>query len=144
MLTDIPRNQLDAVLFNALRAIYKFQQSKVEAYDLDYEDIYLLQYLRNNSPTGMGEIAREMNIPISTATRTVDRLQNMNLISRKKNAEDKRNILVMLERKGETAVRKIEDHTYKILLENLKGYSDEDIASFLKTAMHLEKILKID
>lgn len=144
MLTDIPRNQLDAILFNALRAIYKFQQSTVTVYGLDFEDIYLLQYLRNNSSTGIGELATEMNIPLSTASRTVDRLQNMKLVTRKQNATDKRNILVMLEKKGETAVRKIEDRTFKLLLKNLKDYSGEDIDSFLKTALNLEKILVID
>ncbi len=144
MLNQIPRSRLDEVLFNALRAVYKFQQSKVAAYDLDYQDIYLLQFLRNHSPAGMGEIAREMNIPVSTATHTVDRLQNMNLVSRKKNARDKRNILVMLNKKGESAVRRIEDHTFRILSENLKDYEYADIASFFKTAMNLEKILKVD
>ena len=70
---DIPRKELDKILFSALRAVYKFQQSKVSSFDLNYEEIYLLQFLRSNSPARMGEIAGEMNIPISTATRVVDR-----------------------------------------------------------------------
>ena len=41
-----------------------------------------------------------------------------------------KNITCKMERKGETTVRKIEDHTFKILLENLKGYTDADIAFF--------------
>jgi MarR family transcriptional regulator, organic hydroperoxide resistance regulator len=142
MLTAIPRAELNAILFNALRAIYKFQQSKVAVFNLDYEDIYLMQLLRNNSPVRMGEIADEMNIPISTATRVVDRLQRMGLLSRKKDPGDRRTVLVSLEKKGEAAVRKIEEHTFSVISENLAGFTDEEIASFLKTAVHLGNILK--
>jgi MarR family transcriptional regulator, organic hydroperoxide resistance regulator len=142
MLTAIPRAELNAILFNALRAIYKFQQSKVAVFNLDYEDIYLMQLLRNNSPVRMGEIAEEMSIPISTATRVVDRLQQMGLVSRKKDPGDRRTVLVSLEKKGEAAVRKIEEHTFSVISENLAGFTDEEIASFLKTAVHLGNILK--
>jgi DNA-binding MarR family transcriptional regulator len=144
MLTDIPRDELNVILFNALRAIYKFQQTKVAAFNLGYEDIYLMQLLRNNSPVRMGEIAEEMSLPISTATRVVDRLQRMGLVSRKKDAVDRRTILVSLEKKGEAAVLKIEEHTYRLLSDNLAGFTDDDIASFFKTAVHLGKILKAD
>ncbi len=143
MLDDMPREQLDPILFNALRAIYKFQQSKMTAFGLDYEDIYLLQLLRNHTPQRMGEIADEMGIPISTATRVVDRLEEKKLLSRKKDPRDKRNILVTLEQKGKDVVTKVENQTFTILSKNLGNYSDEDIASFYKTAVNLHKILDV-
>ena len=139
---DIQRNELDEILFRALRAVYKFQQSKVSSFGLDYEEIYLLQFLRNNSPARMGEIAGEMNIPISTATRVVDRLQARAFIARKKDDRDRRNILVALEPAGESVVQDIEDQTFTQLSVNLTGFSDEDISSFIKTAVHLQKILE--
>lgn len=141
LFNDIPREKLDEILFRALQAVYKFQQSKVTAFGLDYEDIYLLQFLRNSSPARMSDIAAEMNIPVSTATRVVDRLQKKKLTSRKKDASDKRNVLVSLKPEGEDAVRRIENQTYELLKNNLDGFSEEDIASFFKTAVHLQKIL---
>jgi DNA-binding MarR family transcriptional regulator len=141
LLNDIPRDRLDEILFKALQAVYKFQQSKVIVFGLDYEDIYLLQFLRNSSPARMSDIAAEMNIPVSTATRVVDRLQKKKLADRKKDASDKRNVLVYLKPEGETAVRRIEDQTFELLKSNLAGFSEEDIASFFKTAVHLQKIL---
>ncbi|MBP7736061.1 MAG: MarR family transcriptional regulator [Spirochaetes bacterium] len=143
MLDDIPREQLDPILFNALRAIYRFQQSKMTAFGLDYEDIYLLQLLMNHTPQRMGEIADEMGIPISTATRVVDRLEEKKLLSRKKDPRDKRNILVTLEQKGKDVVTKVENQTYQILSKNLSNYTDEDITSFYKTAINLHKILDV-
>jgi MarR family transcriptional regulator, organic hydroperoxide resistance regulator len=141
LINDIPRDRLDEILFKALQAVYKFQQSKVLAFGLDYEDIYLLQFLRNNSPARMSEIAAEMNIPVSTATRVVDRLQKRKLAARKKDVSDRRNVLVSLKPEGEDAVRRIEEQTYELLDSNLADYSEEDIASFFKTAVHLQKIL---
>ncbi len=143
MLDDIPREQLDPILFNALRAIYRFQQSKMTAFGLDYEDIYLLQLLMNHTPQRMGEIADEMGIPISTATRVVDRLEEKKLLSRIKDPRDKRNILVTLEQKGKDVVTKVENQTYQILSKNLSNYTDEDITSFYKTAINLHKILDV-
>lgn len=141
-LGEIPREHLDRILFAALQAIYKFQQSKVASYGLDYEDIYLLQYLRNESPARMGDIAGEMHIPISTATRVVDRLEAKRLLRRGKDPRDRRSVLVSLEKQGEAAVRQIEEHTFAILTRNLDGFTDEDIAAFFKTAVHLPGILR--
>ncbi|MBN2078562.1 MAG: MarR family transcriptional regulator [Spirochaetes bacterium] len=142
-LEEIQREHLDRILFAALQAIYKFQQSKMASYGLDYEDIYLLQFLRNESPARMGDIAGEMRIPISTATRVVDRLEAKRLLRREKDPRDRRNILVSLENKGEAAVRQIEEHTYAILTKNLEGFTVEDIAAFFKTAYHLPEILRV-
>ena len=141
-LYNIPRNTIDEILFKALQAVYKFQQSRVSTFGLNYEDIYLLQYIRNNSPARMGDIAGEMNMPMSTATRVVDRLERRRLLSRKKDLQDRRNILVTLGPLGESAVEKIEDQTFSLLTTNLAGFSDDDVSSFIKTAVHLEKILE--
>jgi DNA-binding MarR family transcriptional regulator len=141
-LSDIPRKKLDGILFKALQAVYKFQQSRVSTFGLNYEDIYLLQFIRNNSPARMGEIAEEMNIPISTATRVVDRLEKRKFLARKKDVRDRRNIIVSLEPPGESAVMEIEDHTFSLLTENLASFSGDDISSFIKTAVHLQKILE--
>lgn len=140
-LENIERDKLDTTLFEALRAIYKFEMSKENKFGLSYQDIFLLQYLRSHSPARMGSLAEELNIPISTATRVVDRLQQKGYLGRKKDPEDKRNIFVSLKKKGEKTVQEVEEHTYKILLENTENFSPQEIESFLKTAMALPEIL---
>ena len=138
------REAFDLALFDALRAVYQFELSKVSKFDLNYEDIYLLQFLRRNSPARMSEIAKEMSIPISTATRVVDRLEKKKYISRKKDEKDRRSIFTSLETKGKRIVQKVEKHSFDIISKNLKTFSEEDFASFIKTAMCMRKILKSD
>ena len=47
-----------------------------------------------------------------------------------------------LEPAGESVVQDIEDQTFAQLSVNLTGFSEEDISSFIKTAVHLQKILE--
>jgi len=142
-LSLIPRDDLDEVLFNSLRSVHKFELAKVATFGLNYEAIFLLQFLRRNSPAKMSEIAEEMNIPISTATRVVDRVEAKGLISRKKDLKDNRIILVSLKSKGEKIVREVEDHTFEIISKNLAEFNEDKIRSFIETASHMGKILSV-
>jgi DNA-binding MarR family transcriptional regulator len=72
----------------------------------------------------------------------VDRLEAKRLLRRVKDPRDRRSVLVSLEKQGEAAVRQIEEHTYAILTRNLDGFTDEEIAAFFKTAVHLPEILR--
>ncbi len=138
---NIDRERLDRTLFEALRAIYKFEITKENKFGLSYQDIFLLQYLRSHSPARMGSLAEELNIPISTATRVVDRLQQKGFLGRKKDPEDKRNIFVNLKKKGEKIVKEVEEHTYSILIENTRAFSSKELDAFWETAKALPFIL---
>lgn len=144
MLAGIPRNDLDDVLFGVLRAINLFRRVKVREFGLDYDDIYLLQFLRRQSPSCMGDIAAEMQIPISTATRLIARLETMKLVSRRRDRIDRRVIHVRLLVRGEKTTRAIEDHTFQLLQKNLQKFDSDEILAFTMTAWHMEEILRID
>ena len=139
----ISKQDLDTLLFGALRAIYQFERAKVSRFGLTYEEIYLLQFLRRASPARMSHIAVEMAKPMSTATRLLDRLEARRLVSRKKGDDDRRSILVSLAPEGESTVRAVEDHTFKAISANLDRFDDETIAAFVETARHLEEILAV-
>ncbi len=141
MIDDISRTDLDEILFKALRAIYQFERVKVSMFDLTYEEIYLMQFLRRKSVAPMTEIAGEMHIPVSTATRLIDRLERRTLVYRRKDDTDRRKIMVALAREGETLVNVVEDHTFISVKANLKRFTSEEVQEFLNTAQHLDRIL---
>jgi DNA-binding MarR family transcriptional regulator len=143
LLSEISRNDLDEVLFSALRSVHKFERAKVTKFDLNYEAIFLLQFLRRHSPAKMSEIADEMNIPVSTATRVVDRIESRGLISRRQDRKDKRIMLVSLRATGKKIVQAVEEDTFEIITKNLEMIEDGQIQSFIETAVYLEKILKV-
>ncbi len=135
------RAAVDEVLFRALRAIFQFERVKVETFHLTFEEIYLLQFLRRKSPRRVSEIAEEMKTPISTLSRTIDRLQKRGLVARKQDGRDKRVMQVSLAAKGKKMVMAVEDHSFELIIRNLENYTQEDIAAFIKTAEALETIL---
>jgi DNA-binding MarR family transcriptional regulator len=141
MLGSIPREQLDKILFGALQAIYRFERAKVERFGLTYEQIYLLQFLRRQGPAAMGDIAAEMRIPVSTATRLIDRMEKRRLLQRRRSRGDKRSRIVQIATEGENLVRAVEEHTFALLLSNLKNRVDIDIEGVIRTARQLQEIL---
>jgi DNA-binding MarR family transcriptional regulator len=143
MIDRIPRDEIDRLLFNVMAAIYHFERHKMSLFDLNFEAFYLLYFLRRRSSASMGEIANELNIHISTASRAIDRLEKRNLVSRKKKPNDKRTTLVCLEPDGEQLVKSSENHSYDLIRENLKQFKVEDIDAFAKTATHMGKVLNV-
>jgi len=141
MLGSIPREQLDEILFGALQAIYRFERAKVERFGLTYEQIYLLQFLRRKGPAAMGDIAAEMKIPLSTATRLIDRMEKRRLLQRRQSRGDKRSRIVQIAAEGENLVQAVEEHTFALLLSNLKNRADIDIDGVIQTARQLKEIL---
>jgi len=137
------QQNMDRILFGALRAIYRFERTKVARFGLTYEEIYLLQFLRRRSPVRMGDIAREMARPVSTATRVIDRLQKRRLVTREKDPGDKRNILVSLTEAGDAMVTDVEAHTFETVSRNLKRFTAGDIDAFVKTAVLLDQLLAV-
>jgi len=84
-----------------------------------------------------------MDIPVSTATRLVDRLQARGLVSRRRDTHDKRNILVSLEPAGERIVRRVEDHTHAIVTRNLGRFNAVETEAFVRTAAGLKHLLRV-
>ncbi len=141
MVPKLPKSELDELLFQALRAVYRFERVKVSKFGLSYEGIFLLQFLRRHSQVSMSEVSQEMKIPISTATRVVDRLEKKGFVSRKRDEKDMRIMRLHLEPEGDEVVKEIEMHTYQVLLENLKNFNEHDFKSFVKTALNIGKLL---
>jgi MarR family 2-MHQ and catechol resistance regulon transcriptional repressor len=143
MIIPIPREEVDQILFDTMKAIYRFERRKVQLFGINYEAFYLLHFLRRRSSARMYEIADEMNIHISTASRAVSRLEKRDFVSRKKDPTDKRHILVSLEPEGEKVVKKSEDHSFEIIQENLTNLDRETIQAIIATAIHFHQILQL-
>jgi DNA-binding MarR family transcriptional regulator len=135
--------ETNRLLFESLRAVYRFEQDKVAEFRLDYGAIYLLQYLRRRSRATMSQVAAEMCVPISTASRLADRLQKRGLISRARDAADRRRVLVSLRSRGRELVRKVERHSFARLTTNLQGVPAQSVAALVLAARLLPDVLEV-
>ena len=139
----LSREKIDRLLFEIMASIYRFERKKVQLFGINYEAFYLLFLLRQRSHVRMRDIAEEMDIHISTASRAVNRLEKRGLVSRKKDPKDKRSILVSLEPEGEKVVKASEDHSFRIIKKNMEGMTEEDAAAIVTTAIQFSKILEV-
>ena len=141
MIDTISRQEIDRLLFHVMAAIYHFEQHKMALFNLNFEAFYLLFFLRQRSSASVGEIAKELGVHISTASRAVDRLEKRGLVSRKKNPNDRRTILVCLEPEGEHMVMLSQNDSYDLIKNNIEEYHLTDIEAFRKTAAVMGELL---
>jgi len=141
---DIPRNELDDLLFKALQAVYRFERLKINSFGLDYAAIIALQMLRRKTPQRMRELVDGLNLPFSSATRLFGKLEEKGYVKRVYAEEDRRGVHVYLTGSGEEIVNKLEDDTYKIISETSKLYDADTLNHFIKTANNMGRILGVE
>ena len=141
---DLNRDKVEDLLFHLLRTFYQFEQIEVSEFDLSYELIYILKMLRRNDGMRISDIAEEMKIKVFSATRLVDQLEKRELIKRKRDSVDKRNILVTITAKGKRMVKKIEDHAINLIFGNMSNYSEDEIHIIFDTIRNLDHILGVE
>ncbi|HSV95447.1 MAG TPA: MarR family winged helix-turn-helix transcriptional regulator [Spirochaetota bacterium] len=140
---NIPRGEFDETLYQAMIAVYQFDRLKVLLFGLTYQDSYLLYFLKKNKSARIGEIADELSIHISTASRAVDKLEHRKLVARAKDEKDRRNVLVSLAPAGEMLMQASDDHSYYTLLKGLDQFSNEEIMVIYKAAGNLGRLLGV-
>jgi DNA-binding MarR family transcriptional regulator len=142
-LTNLDKEQIEELLYHALRTIYLFERTEIEFFNLTYQQMYLLKYLKRTPPIRVSETADELRIPVFTATRLIDLLEKKKLITRSRDVKDRRNIYIRLSAQGEDMVKKIEEHTIKTVLARMSGYSDEQLGVMLELIRNIDVILGV-
>lgn len=141
---DIPRSDLDDLLFNALLAVYRFERRKINSFGLDYTAIIALQMLRRKTPQRMRELVDGLNLPFSSATRLFGKLEEAGYVKRVYAEEDRRGVHVYLTGSGEEIVENLEVDTYKIISETSKQYDADTLNHFIETAKNMCRILDVE
>jgi DNA-binding MarR family transcriptional regulator len=142
-LYSIPRSQIDELLFNVLKHIYRWEREVYARFGLTYQEIYLLQYLRKVSPSRISDLAAELRIPMFQATRLVNKLATKQFLSKRKQADDRRGVMVSLLSAGENVIQRVEENNYRIILSNASSLTEEEVQSALVTASDIGRILRI-
>lgn len=139
----LSESELNEVLFEALRAVYRFEREKVAEFGLDYGAIYLLQYLLRHARAPVSQVADEMRLPISTVSRMIDRLETEGLVGRVQDSSDGRRFLLSLKAKARNLVAKIERHSFENLNANLAKLAPDDAADVVSAARLLPAVLEV-
>ena len=104
--------------------------------DLDIQislaHISLLWFIRNNGTCIVSDIAQHLNITLSGVTSAINKLVNIQLVTRKRSESDRRHVVIALTEKGEKFLERVDENRVKLIHKCFKGLRDEEIKEFFK------------
>jgi DNA-binding MarR family transcriptional regulator len=137
------RAQIDAILYQVLRTIYHYERSIAAQYGMDFEQIYILQFLRRHPYARLTDLAAELQMPKFAASRLIRRLEQSGHISKTQDMVDRRNYHLQLEASGEQVLSAIETASYQRIRANLEGKSAEEVARLVEVAEQMHIVLGV-
>jgi DNA-binding MarR family transcriptional regulator len=75
--------------------------------DISLAEVTVIEFLEEKVETNMSEIAAVLDLSFGAATSVVDKMVDKKLILRHRSREDRRKVLVSLDKKGRETARKI-------------------------------------
>lgn len=143
MINNLPRSQVDEELYLVLRTIFHYERSIIARYGLDFQQIYAMQFLRHDHFSRLTDIAAELELPMFTTSRMIDKLAANGYVRKEQDAQDRRNLQIYLEPKGEEILKAIEDTSYNRIQKNTESLDPAEIADFLSLADKLHVVLGV-
>ena len=108
-------------------------RADTNAPDLTYQETRSLFWIGRHNPCLMSEFARGMDIPLSTATHTIDRLVEKKLISRQRSEEDRRAVEISLTGLGLARQQAFQERLLTGSKELLASLSPSEVAALIST-----------
>jgi len=139
-----PRERVDELLYDTLRAIYHFERSLYERFDLGYQDLCLLQLLRRRPRLRVGEAARSLELPLFSATRLAQRLEGRGLLRRSPDPRDGRAVFLELLPAGEALLDEVEEGNYALIAANARKLSDRELESLVRAGACMDRVLGVE
>jgi len=110
-----------------------------EAFGLDGSDWRTLAILANYAPISAKALADTLDINQVQMTRALTKLQDLGLLSRRTDREDKRKVVLQLNRKGNEIYQKIAPRAQALEDQNFSGFSARERKQFIALLSRLEQ-----
>lgn len=129
------KETIDKILFNFLETSYLFEKSEEKMFNLSWQEIYLLQCLRNREPVIMSELGNILKLEKYQTTRVVKRLEEKEMLIREKSRDDGRLMFVSISQNGISKLDEIENYHFDLFKNNISSISDKELNA-LNKAIH--------
>ena len=98
---------------------------------LNMQELRGVEFIGENGPKIMRELAEELGVAVNTVTGIVDELEEMKLVSRQKSPKDRRIIRVELTDSGRTTFQEATDLTRRFMGNMLESLTEEEQEIFM-------------
>jgi MarR family transcriptional regulator, organic hydroperoxide resistance regulator len=107
-----------------------------ERLDLTYNQYKTLLTVADRGEGTLGDLARELNVTMSSASQMVERLVGQGLLDRRQDADNRRQVRIRLTERGEELITELRQgilSEYRKLLARLPDEEQEDLVASLET-----------
>ncbi|NLL30112.1 MAG: MarR family transcriptional regulator [Clostridiales bacterium] len=117
-------------------------EKSVQESGLNISEFGVLEVLYNQGDQPVQKIAEKILVTSGTITYVINKLENKNLVIRKKCEKDKRIFYVSLTKEGEELISKAFEKHKEFLNDILSGMDEDSKRSLLSNLIKLRRILK--
>jgi DNA-binding MarR family transcriptional regulator len=110
-------SQLCFKIYASSRIIIKLYNTTLKKYNITYPQYLVLGVLWRKDHITVSEIGKKLFLDSGTLTPLLKRMENLNLLSRKRDSHDERKVLITLTNEGKELEEKIGPITKKISQE---------------------------
>ena len=108
---------------------------------LTYDQHYVLKYIHKRKMTTASELAELLNVNKSAITALINRLEEKELIVRKRLAEDRRIVHLSLSERGHALFDQCEQKINVLVTKLINKFNEDEIVQFVQTYEKLAIIL---
>jgi DNA-binding MarR family transcriptional regulator len=119
-------NELLVDIFNDILVIEQRALSEGEFKDLSITEIHTIEAIGMYESRSMSEVAKDLNITVSTLTAAISNLVKKGYVERKRVAEDRRVVLIQLTKRGKLAYRIHEMFHKDMIRSTIQDLSEQE------------------
>jgi len=107
-----------------------------EGMDLTYNQYKTLLTIADRGECSLGDLGRELEVAMSSASQMVDRLVGQGLVHREQDADNRRQVVIRLTRRGEGVIAELETgilKRYEQVMARLPEAEQEELVGAFET-----------
>jgi DNA-binding MarR family transcriptional regulator len=119
-------------LYRIARCRQAMFQDVLAQYGVTLHQFHLLFHIKSDGKVKVTELSDKMLVSMPTASRMINTLCELKLVSKKKDASDRRSTYLELTGKGEEILEQIHKQQMEMIARAIASVSEEDMEIFLK------------
>ncbi len=126
---DCDLKELDKITYELSKKIFAEVTCGIEI-PITSTQLYMLYYIRAADECKVTDIANYLGVTLGAVTSLVDRLCEFGFVERKRNENDRRQVIIKLNKGGEDFLKKVDLNRKKIFAQYLEGMDQEEVSYF--------------
>ncbi|KXS50128.1 MAG: MarR family transcriptional regulator [Halanaerobium sp. 4-GBenrich] len=131
-------NKIEAKIRNIAKYLNEYTKDHLKCYNLTLGRFHVLRVILESEPVSMGDIHEELHMANSTVTVIVDYLYEAGLVKRRRDANDRRVVLLEITDDGNKIMKDLLKQRQDFMKQALAGMEDSavELASLLENLLN--------